>query len=123
MNNKPINLTLKQEQVTLLLEKTKGAAKEIKQTEEATIYGVSLCAIRIFESLLEDKETKIPVSKEMSNWLYKILNTEKIFLSLYAKINQDGVKVFEDYHPNNEELQLLRNSYNKLIPLIPKKYS
>lgn len=122
MNNRAINLTLEQEQVALLLEKTKGAAKEIKQTEEATIYGISLCAIRIFESLLEEKETKVPVSTEMPDWLCKVLNTEKIFLSLYAKINQDGVKVCEDYQPNNEELQLLQNSYDKLIPLIPKKY-
>lgn len=122
INNENINLALKQDQISALLEQTKGAAKEIKQTEDATIYGVSFCAIKILEALLEKKKTKMPVSTQLPAWLCKTLNTERIFLSLYSEINQDGATFYNDYNPNKEELQQLENSYKKLIPLIPKKY-
>jgi len=74
------------------------------------------------EYLLEDKTTKIPVSTEMPDWLCEALKAEKIFLSLYSTLSKHGVKVDEDYRPNKEELQQLKNSYEKLIPFIPKKY-
>jgi malate/lactate dehydrogenase len=122
IGHKSIDQAVEQAQLTATLERTKGAAKEIKETEQATIYGVSFCAIKIFESLLEEETIKIPVSTEMPEWLCTALEAKQIFLSLYSKVNKQGAKVDEDYCPNKEELAQLKNSYEKLIPLIPKKY-
>tara|TARA_R110000737_G_scaffold157205_1_gene185743 strand:+ start:18299 stop:19222 length:924 start_codon:yes stop_codon:yes gene_type:complete len=101
---------------------TKNAAKEIKMTQQATMYGVSYCAINIFESLLTDKGENKPVSILLPEFLKKELGKQDIFLSLYSSINQNGVIPVEDYYPNTDEMTSLKKSVELILPCIPNRY-
>lgn len=100
----------------------KNSAGEIKATQKATIYGVSYCAIRIFESLRSQKSQKLPVSTFIPENLHTVLGDSRVYLSLYSEISQQGVRPIENYHPNNDELECLKRSIDLIKQTIPKKY-
>lgn len=101
---------------------TKNAAKEIKTTQMATIYGVSYCAIQLFDLLLSDKPVCKPVSILIPENLKKEFGTTDLFLSLPANIDSTGVHFNEDYHPNDVELSYLKTSYEAMRECLPMKY-
>ena len=100
----------------------KNAAEEIKATQGATIYGVSYCAIHIFELLLSEKGEDRPVSVLIPDHLKQELGESDVFLSLYARINQTGANPVTEYQPNEAELSFLQESVNLILPFIPKQY-
>jgi len=100
----------------------KNAAEEIKSTQNATIYGVSYCAIHLFEMLLSQEGQKIPVSTLIPETLRKEFGVPEIFLSLYSNINQQGAFSVEDYYPDAEEMACLRKSVDLILPCVPEKY-
>lgn len=122
IEGKPANHYLNDDQIESLMKEVLQSASTIKATQKATIYGVSFCAIRIFESLLSDKDCYYPVSTAIPEWLVKHLQTDAVYLSLYSKINSSGAVADFNYQPNNEEMTLLKKSVDSLLPCIPKQY-
>jgi malate/lactate dehydrogenase len=104
------------------MDSMKNSAEEIKRTQEATIYGVSYCAIHIFELLLSEKGQEKLVSVLIPEELQKELGAPGIFLSLYSRINQHGALPTEAYRPDEAEMAGLRKSVNLMLPCIPQKY-
>jgi L-lactate dehydrogenase len=100
----------------------KNAAEEIKSTQDVTIYGVSYCAIQLFEMLLSEEGRKVPVSTLIPEALRKELGAPELFLSLYSTINQRGAFPVEDYRPDAEEMECLRRSLDLILPCFPTEY-
>lgn len=100
-------------QLAQLLSKVKKAADEIKQTQDATLYGVSFCAIKLFEAAYAEEVVQLAVSTfTPPNWSF--LNKKNLALSLYADISHNGVFVSKSYKPNKAERQLIQKSANQL---------
>ncbi|MDG1332628.1 MAG: hypothetical protein P8P74_09880 [Crocinitomicaceae bacterium] len=108
--------------LTEYMKQVKRSAEEIKTTQDATIYGVSYCAIRIFEMLLSEKGGICPVSALIPGYLKPELDNESIYLSLNSRINKNGAQPLESYQPNETELALLKESCNVILPCVPEKY-
>ncbi len=113
---------LNDETIEQLMTEVVNSAALIKTTQKATIYGVSFCAIRIFESLLSKDDFYYPVSTKIPDWLKSSLKTDGVYLSLYSKISSNGAFPDPNYQPNKQELQLLQKSVDSLLPCIPKHY-
>lgn len=122
VNGQPFSSVFDEDSIEELMNTVKASAEEIKETQKATIYGVSYCAIRIFETLLVDQKVKIPVSTYIPEHLFVSLGNSPVWLSLMSEINSDGVFSDESYIPNNSELQQLKKSIRLIEPCIPKKY-
>lgn len=97
----------------IMLQVQQSPAK-IKLTQDATIYGVSLCALRIFEALLSDERFSAPVSIAIPQNLKNKIGLPEIALSLPTLINKSGVFFDEIYQPNDIESEQLLNSSNLL---------
>ena len=122
VNGKSLNDFLDKDSIEELMNSVKASAEEIKETQKATIYGVSFCAIKIFESIINDKCFKYPVSTFIPDKMKDVLGDNSIYLSLYSKIDQEGVVPIEDYIPNEGELAHLIKSIELIKPCIPQKY-
>ena len=122
INGKKIDEILDNQKIDSLMNEVKQSAMEIKETQDATVYGVSYCAVKIFESLLSENYSSYPISTIIPQWLQKELKTGDLFLSLYSKINKSGVFPTDNYIPNDLELSNFKNSIKSLIPYIPKQY-
>lgn len=123
VNNLPFSSLFDRETINELMEKVKSSAEEIKETQKATIYGVSFCAWQIFEALLSEKAIKLPISTFIPEYLNKILGNPKVCLSLLSEISTKGAFPIENYHPNKNETKLLKDSVNLIKACIPEKYS
>ena len=122
INGKLIDQVLSAEEIDEIFEEVKQAANEIKRTQNATIYGVSYCALHIFDALLAKSVTHIPVSMRVPDWLRNEIHSSSLFLSLYADMDAEGVRPNENYIPDSEELRLLQLAVDSLIPFLPKPY-
>ena len=122
IDGKPASYYLTDDQIDSLMAEVIQSAATIKSTQKATIYGVSYCAIRLFESLLSEDESYFPVSTNIPEWLAKELNTDAVYLSLYSKINSNGAFADHNYQPDEKEMALLKKSVNSLLPCIPSHY-
>jgi len=122
LNTKSFDVALNQDTINELMEKVKGSASKIKETQEACIYGVSYCAIKVFEALLSVEGRSIPVSTFVPQSLEPVLGTTHAYVSLYAWINTGGVHPIEDYQPNTEELESLKKSLTTISACLPAQY-
>ena len=122
INGAKTDSLLDNDKIDFLMNEVKQSASKIKETQDATVYGVSYCAIKLFESLLLNNYHSYPVSAKIPEWLQKELKTENLFLSLYSKINHLGVVPSDNYIPNDIELAYFKNSIESLLPYIPKQY-
>ena len=104
------------------MELVKQSAAEIKSTQDATVYGVSYCAINIFEMLLSEEGGIRPVSTLVPDYLKTELGQADIYLSLNCQIDKNGARPLESYQPDKSELELLKGSYELILPCIPKEY-
>jgi L-lactate dehydrogenase len=104
------------------MELVKRSAEEIKSTQDATIYGVSYCALHIMDLLMSDEGGLLPVSTAVPEYLKPELGEANIYLSLMCKIDKNGAVPIESYQPQEKEFELLRNSYNLIVPCFPEKY-
>ncbi len=118
----PISHFYEKDSIEELMNKVKASAEEIKKTQEATIYGVSYCAIQIFEALLNEKVMHAPVSTFVPESINAELQKTPISLSLYSQLNKSGAQAFDEYVPNEHELEALNKSVNLITPFIPKQY-
>ncbi len=122
VNEGKVTSSLNNSQVREALILTKGAAKTIKETQGATIYGVSLCAVELFRAFLKKEPTCIPISMQVPKWMSEQLKIEQIYLSLPAKINHEGAFVNQDYQLDDDEISGLKKSYNSILQHVPKAY-
>jgi L-lactate dehydrogenase len=99
-----------------------GSAEKIKETQNATIYGVSYCAIQIFESLLSEKGVNLPISTFIPKQLSTLIGYSDIYLSLYSEINHTGAHPVDNYHPNQYEIDCLKKSCYLIRSSIPLQY-
>ena len=104
VNGGEISSSLNERQIKEALVLTKGAAKTIKATQGATIYGVSLCAVELFNAFLKEESTFIPVSMQVPQWMCEQLSIEPIYLSLPAAISRRGAFVSEQYQLDGKEV-------------------
>ena len=91
-------------------------------SEKATIYGVSFCAVHLFENILNNEKINVPVSTHIPEYIRNVLNTKGIFLSLYSEISAAGATSYTSYIPNPTEVENLQKSVDIIAPLIPAKY-
>lgn len=99
-----------------LAARTRNAAREIKQTQDATYYGVSASAVRMIRAIVQDMDSVLPVSVRVSgewNTRYRI---PAVWMSLPACIRSGKVMVLENFRLENEEMEALRESASYLVP-------
>jgi len=109
------------DQISNLEAKMRSAAGEIKLTQAATIYGVAYCAMQIFYALMGDIELKVAASTAIPTFLKKELGKESIYLSLFSKIDKDGIHPFNHTYTTGE-IKKLKQSLDLVVSCIPKKY-
>lgn len=122
INNSKVSSVLSRADVDKALLLTKGAAKKIKQTQGATIYGVSLCAVELFKAFLGEQPMLLPVSMETPKFICEKLDFQPIYLSLPAKVNKDGAFINEGFLLNDNEIEGLKNSYDSIVEHVPQEY-
>lgn len=122
INGGPFKQIFNETEIEELMNIVRGSASKIKETQEACIYGVSYCAIKIFEALLSKEGMCIPVSTFIPQSLGQLLGSTNAYLSLYAQVNNSGAHPIEAYEPGSVELQYLMNSVDVISRCMPSKY-
>lgn len=122
INSLPFNSIFDKDTIEELMTVAKGAAQEIKKTQDATIFGVSYCALQIFESLISQNSQKLPVSTFIPEHLQTILGASDVYLSLYSDVGCKGAFPSENYHPNTYEIESLKKSIEVIRQNTPKKF-
>lgn len=105
-----------------LMNSVKAAAEEIKETQKATIYGVSFCAIKILESMWDDQVSTYPASTYLTDELRQSLGNIDTYLSLYCNVSSAGAHPVLEYTPDPSELEMLQKSAGLTTPCIPQNY-
>lgn len=122
LNGIQLNKSIGNDELEMLLREVKDAAKIIKQTQGATIYGVSHCAVYLYESIVYDKTIKVPASVEIPEYLTKDLILPPISLSLYCAINGQGAYPIKSALNDNNDIEFLQKSAHALYDCIPVSY-
>ncbi len=120
LNGQPFNSMFDQGTLDSLMTQVKASAGKIKETQEATIFGVSYCAIRIFEALLSDEPKQIPVSTFIPDHLTAKLDESDIYLSLPSEVSDKGAIPTENYQPNSNEQERLKECIKVIRSYIPE---
>lgn len=123
VNGLPFNSLFNNDTLEELMMQVKTSAQEIKKTQKATIYGVSYCAMQIFESLLSEHVKKIPVSTFIPFNMSQIIGATDISISLLCEISSKGAHPIASYHPNSYEAKCLEKSISQMKACIPKRYT
>jgi len=116
----PIRHFFDEERKKELLEEVKLSANKIKETQEATIYGVGMCALKLFRALLENDATCYPVCTFLTEDWAKDIPAEKIAISLYASISDKGVFPCTNYHPDHKEWKKLVKAGEHISACLPE---
>ena len=92
------------------MELTRNAAFQIRETQEATIYGVVKCAVELFERLQSRKETRMPLSVLSTQYYTELLGLNTpICLGLPTVVSNREIRV-SNVEFENEELTALKQS-------------
>ncbi len=92
-------------------EQTKGAAYEIRKTQEGTTYGVSKCAEVLMDYILAEAEHLLPLSTLTNDHYRSLLNLDHdIYISLPVKLKSGKVEVCNEIEFSDEELEAYRAS-------------
>lgn len=86
------------------------SASRIKQTQGATIYAVTLCAIRIMEAILNPTDKVFSVSCMTDSYYKHLLNCPSIYIGLPVRIGAEGIKEIIPLKLSEDELAQLRQS-------------
>lgn len=114
---------IEKEQLNECLTEVKNSAQEIKDTQGATIYGVSHAACEIYNALQKEEKTQLPVSTKVPQEWVNEHNLNTIYLSCPCELSQEGVQLIADYKPTSSELIQYLNTVRMLGEYIPEKYS
>lgn len=122
VNEMPFHTFFEKDTLDKLMKLVKNSAKQIKETQKSTIYGVGFCAMQIFDSLLSLNGKRLPVSTFIPENLRPILGDSDIYLSLLSHLSTNGSHPMENYFPNKNEVKYLKKSMNLIKSNIPRKY-
>ncbi len=122
INGEPLHSKFNATEIESILYEVKQAAGEIKNTQAATIYGVTYCAMRLFEALASEQEHFYPVSTQVPAELLERLQSKDIYLSFYSRICRKGVFPVES-ELTNKEIEGFQKAASELLPCIPEKYT
>lgn len=120
--DKHIHKLLKEEELDNCLEEVKHAANLIKQTQGATIYGVSHIAYQLFLALLKDEVSLLPLSTMLPESYLQDNTLHPIYLSTLCEVSKNGVFPSSNYHPDPIELAKFHYTVQELSAYIPAKY-
>lgn len=102
----------------LLTNELIDSAVKIRETENATKYGISQTTLELIQAFNQKSETIIPISVVMPEHLQKEYNCSKpIYISLACKINMDQIQVEPLKLTEDERLAFQKavNSIEKII--------
>ncbi len=85
-------------------------ASRIKQTQGATIYAVTLCAIDIMEAMLNPTDKIYNVSCLTDAYYTSLFKCSPLYAGLPVRIGQDGISEILPYEFSEKELNQLRQS-------------
>lgn len=90
---------------------TKNAAFQIRETQEATTYGISICAAKLLNYFLSKGEHSLTLSM-LTNEHYRslLLLEEKIYIGVPVIIKNGVITVNNEINMSNQELNAYRNS-------------
>lgn len=76
------------------LQEVKHTAKQIRQTEKATKYGVSECVIAILRAFIEKENLQISLSVMINDFYKNLLQIkDNIFISLPCRISNENITI------------------------------
>ena len=122
INGKAFHTSINEEQMQAMMQKVKNAADEIKKTQGATIYGVSFCALKIYEALLNENKQLLPLCTSINKDLKQRLGGDQSYLSLPAILDQKGAQSLVNYPSTSDELLLLKKAQQLLDNCLPAHY-
>lgn len=122
IDNKAVEQILSDRERTEAIDQVKRRAEQIKETQDATIYGVAHCALTIFNALVADNTIHLPVSTFIPETLASRCWNKHVSVSLMAEIRMKGIKALDNYVPNEDEMKLLNKSIIQIHSCIPDKY-
>ncbi len=89
-NGKLLTEAMTAEEISSVMEEVKNAAKTIKKTQEATIYGVVEAALHIYLALMNDHDALMPVS--CTTVFSENGVNHEVCISQLCKVNKFGVQ-------------------------------
>lgn len=122
INDVSISKELSPENQERHLNKVKQSAERIKLLQRHTKYGVSYCALKIFEALQSKKAVRYPVSTFLPRSFMEKLDCGSITLSLYSEISERGVYPVLKYQPKEKEFTLLKIAADDIQRNIPRRF-
>lgn len=91
--------------------KTKNAANQIRQTQEGTTYGVSICAEFLFNYLIDGGTYQLSLSVQTDEYYRELLQLkEDLYLGLPVIINSGEIELNRNITFSKDELMRMRNS-------------
>ncbi|SFT43455.1 L-lactate dehydrogenase [Lishizhenia tianjinensis] len=121
-NDKHLHKLLTEDELDACMEEVKNAANLIKQTQGATIYGVSHILYQLYSALKAEEVQHLPLSTLIPRSYLQDPSITSIYLSTYCEINKEGVIPCTHYHPDPIEAAKFHHTIQELIALIPQKY-
>lgn len=94
---------------------TKNAAKAIRQTQDATLWGVARSTYDIFEALTSGEETNLILGVSPNAWFQQQLNCgREVFLGLPARVGKGKAHPVDELILEDAEWEKLRASAARL---------
>ena len=122
INDVPISTELNHEVQQDYLNSVKRSAERIKLLQRHTKYGVSYCALKLFDALQSKKVVRYPVSTFLPSIFMEKLECSSVTLSLYSEISERGVFPVLKYEPHQKEFDLLKIAANDIQKNIPRRF-
>lgn len=99
------------EKLELAKKLTIDAAFEIRKTQAGTLYGVSKCAVTLFDYIHDKKEHFLALSMLTNEHYRKLLNLEHpIYISMPVLLKGGKFEIVNDFELSPEELEAYRKS-------------
>lgn len=117
INSKLISRQLSEEKIEYYLQLVQNSANKIRETENATKYGVSECALLILKGFLENKHIQTPLSVLQNNYYReKLIDLKETFISLPCQIKNGQLSVL-DIELSEGEIEAMKNTLSHLDEL------
>jgi hypothetical protein len=95
------------DEIQFALEQTITAARVIKETQGASIYGVADCAVYIMRQIMLDSGVTQTLGVLLPNGLENKLNCKELYISIPARLTKSGIHPQEDLVLDDDEWEKL----------------
>ena len=119
INGKPLNEVIDDGIAEHCLQQVKQAASKIKETQGATYYAVSDCALRIMNEVLSPTGIVLPLSTLLPPLTQRLLKCQELFFSLPVSIGETEIRP-TPFDCSTDELEALRVSAKVLSERMAK---